>query len=200
MRAISSMRLALRLHRDSLCSAATQIEVKVTHERGGLGLSYSVTGRIGDLRLPPVVVSARTDELWRRTCFEAFVRPSPGETYYEFNFSPSTQWAAYRFIPLPSLRRKRGRQGRGMAARSLGGDRRKERPKILLGVGASARSAGFSSCRLLCVWALVAHVPPSAPCILVTAGLDQWFHAEAERSAAVGCAAWQRGWTGQARQ
>jgi hypothetical protein len=25
------------------------------------------------------------------------VRPAGGESYFEFNFSPSTQWAAYRF-------------------------------------------------------------------------------------------------------
>jgi hypothetical protein len=60
-------------------------------------LSYVVSGRISDLRRPPVVAAARVDELWRHTCFEAFVRPSAGPAYYEFNFSPSTQWAAYRF-------------------------------------------------------------------------------------------------------
>ena len=62
-----------------------------------LVLLYVVTGQIGDLRLRPVVAPARTDELWRHTCFEAFVRSSPGAAYYEFNFAPSTQWAAYRF-------------------------------------------------------------------------------------------------------
>jgi hypothetical protein len=56
-----------------------------------------VSGRIGGLRLPPVVARVRADELWRHTCFEAFVRPSTGSAYYEFNFSPSTQWAAYQF-------------------------------------------------------------------------------------------------------
>jgi hypothetical protein len=95
------MRQTLRLHPDSLCFAATKIEVEVARPRAGsLVLSYVVTGKIGDLRMPPVlaaVAAARTDELWRHTCFEAFVRPSPGEAYYEFNFAPSTQWAAYRF-------------------------------------------------------------------------------------------------------
>jgi hypothetical protein len=60
-------------------------------------LSYFVSGRISDLRLPPVMAAARTDELWRHTCFEAFVRSSSGPGYYEFNFSPSTQWAAHQF-------------------------------------------------------------------------------------------------------
>ncbi len=91
------MRLALRLHPDSLCLAAAHVEVEVARSRtGSLLLSYVVTGKIGDLRLPPVTAGARTDELWRHTCFEAFVRPMPGDAYYEFNFAPSTQWAAYR--------------------------------------------------------------------------------------------------------
>jgi hypothetical protein len=92
------MRHTLRLHPDSLCAAATQIEVDIARPRpGSLILSYVVSGKIGALRMPPVVAAARTDELWRHTCFEAFVRPSPGPAYYEFNFSPSTRWAAYYF-------------------------------------------------------------------------------------------------------
>jgi hypothetical protein len=92
------MRRSLRLHPDSFCAAATRIEVDVARPRpGSLMLSYGVSGKISDLRLPPVAAAARADELWRHTCFEAFVCPSAGPAYYEFNFSPSTQWAAYRF-------------------------------------------------------------------------------------------------------
>lgn len=92
------MRQALKLHPDSRCDAATCIEVEVARPRPGhLVLRYFVTGKMSDLRLPPVTAPARTDELWRRTCFEAFVRASPGAVYTEFNFAPSTQWAAYRF-------------------------------------------------------------------------------------------------------
>jgi hypothetical protein len=92
------MRQTLRLHPDSLCAAATRIEVDIARPRpGSLVLSYVVSGRISDLRWPPVVAPARADELWRHTCFEAFIRPSTGSDYYEFNLSPSTQWAAYQF-------------------------------------------------------------------------------------------------------
>jgi hypothetical protein len=62
-----------------------------------LALSYLVTGNMSDIRMPPVMASERGDELWRHTCFEAFVRASSDVGYYEFNFAPSTQWAAYRF-------------------------------------------------------------------------------------------------------
>jgi hypothetical protein len=92
------MRWTLKLHPDSLCSAVTQVEVDIARPRpGSLVLSYVVTGRIGGLSVQPVVEAARSDELWRHTCFEAFIRPGPDEAYYEFNFAPSTQWAVYRF-------------------------------------------------------------------------------------------------------
>jgi len=91
------MRQALKLHPDSRCDAATNIEVEVAHPcPGRLALHYIVTGPIGDLVLPAVSAPMRADELWRHTCFEAFIRAT-GEGYYEFNFAPSTQWAAYRF-------------------------------------------------------------------------------------------------------
>jgi hypothetical protein len=91
------MRQALKLHPDSPCGAATRIEVDVALPHpGSLVLCYFVTGRICDLRIPPIVTAARAEELWQHTCFEAFIG-IPEATYYEFNFAPSTQWAAYRF-------------------------------------------------------------------------------------------------------
>ncbi len=92
------MRQALKLHPDSRCSAATHIEVEVARPRpGNLVLHYFVTGKMIDLRMPPVSAPTRSDEIWKHTCFEAFVRASPSAAYYEFNFAPSMQWAAYRF-------------------------------------------------------------------------------------------------------
>lgn len=38
---------------------------------------------------------SRRDELWRHTCCEAFIKTRSG--YYEFNFAPNGDWAAYRF-------------------------------------------------------------------------------------------------------
>jgi hypothetical protein len=92
------MRRPLKLHPQTACAAVAGIEVEITRPASGsLLLSYVVTGAIGDLLLPPIAAPARADELWRHTCFEAFVKDATGEVYYEFNFAPSTQWAAYRF-------------------------------------------------------------------------------------------------------
>ena len=98
MRQNVGMRQALRLHPDSPPFAAIHVHVEVARPHAGsLVLSYLVTGDVGALRMPLPMAAARADELWRHTCFEAFVRASPGSAYYEFNFAPSTQWAAYRF-------------------------------------------------------------------------------------------------------
>lgn len=89
---------ALTLHPDSRCDAAAGIEVEAARPRpNNLVLHYIVTGTTRDLVMPPAGEPARADGLWRHTCFEAFLRPLPGEAYCEFNFAPSKQWAAYRF-------------------------------------------------------------------------------------------------------
>ena len=93
-----SMRRALKIHPNSRCTAATHIEVDVARPHPShLALHYFVTGKSSDLRMSPVTTPTRADGLWRHTCFEAFVRASPSAAYYEFNFAPSMQWAAYRF-------------------------------------------------------------------------------------------------------
>ena len=92
--------MRLNLHHDSACRAVKAIDVQVTRGRqGSLRLEYLTSG-MPELTLPDpdaVADSLRADELWRHTCFEAFVRPPAGDVYFEFNFSPFLQWAAYRF-------------------------------------------------------------------------------------------------------
>ncbi len=90
------MRQSLIPHPDSVCSAVTAIDVEVT--RPGprrLVLRYLVSGDTAAILLPRTRPPERADELWQHTCFEAFLANTPG--YLEFNFSPSTQWAAWRF-------------------------------------------------------------------------------------------------------
>jgi hypothetical protein len=91
------MRLSLRPHPDTPCRAVTSLEAEVVRSGGELSLAYTLTGAIADLILPPPSAPARTDELWRHTCFEAFVGPAGEAGYVEVNLAPSTEWAAYRF-------------------------------------------------------------------------------------------------------
>lgn len=60
-------------------------------------IQYVALGSIADVKLPSRQPPARTDYLWQRTCFEAFFKRPGEERYLEFNFSPSSQWAAYYF-------------------------------------------------------------------------------------------------------
>ena len=92
------MRQQLRHHPDSRFAAVTSIDVEVVRTRSDrLELSYIVTSEMNRIRMPAAAANARGDGLWRHTCFEAFVRTSPGAGYYELNFSPSGQWAVYQF-------------------------------------------------------------------------------------------------------
>ncbi|MGH6987791.1 MAG: DOMON-like domain-containing protein [Caulobacteraceae bacterium] len=63
----------------------------------GLNLRYQIRGALEAVKLDTRSPSVRAEGLWRTTCLEAFVQPSRGEAYLEFNFSPSTRWAAWRF-------------------------------------------------------------------------------------------------------
>jgi hypothetical protein len=40
---------------------------------------------------------SRSDNLWQTTCFEAFLGADGEDSYREWNFAPSGQWAAYDF-------------------------------------------------------------------------------------------------------
>ena len=66
------MLVSLLPHPDSSGDAVKSIKVEI--------------GRRGD---------THPGAFWEETCFEAFLANPPG--YLEFNFSPSTEWAAYRF-------------------------------------------------------------------------------------------------------
>jgi len=74
------------------------IEVDAVRTLGGrLDLTYRVFGVTSQLSLPDTAPAQRTDELWRHTCLEVFVQAVGEPGYLEFNFSPSGQWASYRF-------------------------------------------------------------------------------------------------------
>lgn len=64
---------------------------------GTLRFRYRLTGELAELAVPPLATARRADRLFEHTCFEAFIAPAGGARYYELNFSPSTEWAAYAF-------------------------------------------------------------------------------------------------------
>lgn len=92
------MQRLLRLHPASPPSPIRKIRVNAARlVDGRLLLVFMAQGDLARIRIPAERASARVDDLWRRTCFETFLRSPDADTYIELNFSPSSEWAAYRF-------------------------------------------------------------------------------------------------------
>ena len=87
----------LETHPATPGGAVSSIAVAIERAGAELRLSYRLAGEIARLRLPEPAEALRTDSLWQHSCFETFLRPDGSAHYYEFNFAPSTAWAAYRF-------------------------------------------------------------------------------------------------------
>ena len=91
------MRKDLIVHPTTPANGASAVRVSLARPRpNALTLTYEVTGT-ANLILPEPAVPARTDDLWKHTCFEAFLCAGDASAYIEFNLSPSTRWAAYSF-------------------------------------------------------------------------------------------------------
>lgn len=93
----ATLALSLVPHPATPDAAVRSLTVEVKRTVQGLTLRYLLTGDIRLLRIPPLRNVARADGLWRHTCFEAFIAGDGSGAYREFNFSPSGEWAAYRF-------------------------------------------------------------------------------------------------------
>ena len=90
--------LPLVCHPATPCSYVSAVTARVDRLSADLlVVYYQIEGDIDQLQLPPQRRSAHTDGLWQHTCFEAFVRETGVRSYIELNFSPSSEWAIYRF-------------------------------------------------------------------------------------------------------
>ena len=62
-----------------------------------LKLTFRLDGDIGRLRVPAPGEPRIAKDLWRHTCFEAFIAADAQPAYHEFNFAPSGEWAVLAF-------------------------------------------------------------------------------------------------------
>ena len=58
---------------------------------------FGVSAPVERFVIPELAEPWRADELWRTTCFEAFLRAEGEEAYREWNFAPRGNWAVYDF-------------------------------------------------------------------------------------------------------
>lgn len=103
-------------HPSTACGAIRRFHgaIELGSSRDELRISFRIDGAIGQLRLPERGSALRTDGLWQHSCFEAFLRSDADDSYHEFNFAPSGDWAAYRFAS-----RREGRESPALPAPHL---------------------------------------------------------------------------------
>ena len=88
----------LYVHPTQLTDIVQTLQVSVEKlSNGDLQLCYELTGEVSRLLLPRPQPAIASDGLWQHCCFEVFIAQRDSPAYYEFNFSPSTQWAVYQF-------------------------------------------------------------------------------------------------------
>ena len=85
-------RMDLIRHPSSSAEMVRAIEVLVHRSAGDLRMTFRFEGDISR-----IIVSPPRDgtELWRHTCFEAFIAMEGQQAYHEFNFAPSGEWTVY---------------------------------------------------------------------------------------------------------
>lgn len=88
----------LKCHPSARSEIVSSIQVLVRRLASAeLRMTFRLDGDISRIRIPVLSVPRFNTELWRHTCFEAFVRLEGHHEYHEFNFAPSGEWAVFAF-------------------------------------------------------------------------------------------------------
>src|SRR6266849_8342869 len=86
----------LRRHPSTRADAVRGIQVIVRRSAGAeLQMTFRLDGDIPRIQVPLPGVPRIATELWRHTCFEAFIAMEGQAAYHEFNFAPSRAWTVY---------------------------------------------------------------------------------------------------------
>ena len=88
---------ALVPFRRTAVTDGTVVEAKAEATSSGMRLAYRVKSDVPYRAPPRSATPARKDELWRSTCYEAFLKVEGSEGYFEFNAAPAGDWAWYAF-------------------------------------------------------------------------------------------------------
>lgn len=91
-------RIDLKCHPSKRTEIVRGIHVLVRRSASGeLRMTFLVDGDIPRICIPSPGVPRIGQQLWRHTCFEAFIAVDGEPAYHEFNFAPSGEWAVYAF-------------------------------------------------------------------------------------------------------
>ena len=88
----------LRCHPSTRPETVRAIAVRVRRSASAeLQMTFRLDGDIPRIRVSSPGVPRIAKQLWRHTCFEAFIAVEGHPAYHEFNFAPSGEWAVYAF-------------------------------------------------------------------------------------------------------
>ena len=79
-------------HPETVRAVTVLLRRSTGHE---LQITYYLDGDIPRIQTAPPSVSRAAQQLWRHTCFEAFIALEGQTSYHEFNFAPSGEWCVY---------------------------------------------------------------------------------------------------------
>lgn len=85
---------------DNSATAALSVAISgnLRLQNNKINISYRIVGDIDKIQLPGISVHpSRKDQLWNSTCCELFLGASNKPAYWEYNFSPSHDWALFSF-------------------------------------------------------------------------------------------------------
>src|ERR1700676_2235595 len=83
----------LECHPSTRTESVRAIQVLVRRSASAeLQLTFRLDGDISRITITPPLPPRIGTELWRHTCFEAFINVEGQTAYHEFNFAPSGEW------------------------------------------------------------------------------------------------------------
>jgi len=92
------VRHTLVIHPRTPEPAVREITARVSRpSRAVLTVAFSLGGALARLRIPEAGPARPGRDLWRHTCFEAFVARADASAYHEINVAPSGAWTVYAF-------------------------------------------------------------------------------------------------------
>jgi hypothetical protein len=98
MSSVDTKHAVLTSHPSTAHDAVRSLGVQLRAEEPGILIfQYLLDADMSRVCVPLAATGRWADALWKHTCFEAFVAAADASTYYELNFSPSLNWAVYRF-------------------------------------------------------------------------------------------------------
>ena len=73
------------------------LSVSVNKTGPRIQAQFDLQGNTAAIQWPAAATPGQGKDLWKHTCFELFLTTPDTDAYWEYNFSPSRQWAVYAF-------------------------------------------------------------------------------------------------------